>query len=111
MESKVGTSDEMNINSAASSSSSTADNFFHKISDFKQSLKERKPPKSLKRLNWVILGVLACTLILVSVDFNLLSIEIENTAGENDHNLHTVRRTNMIVQHASNVRTFSLLVN
>ena len=88
----------MNISSTASSSSNNSSTTFNnKISDFKASLKERKTPRSLQYLNFIILGVLLTTLILVSVDYSLLKKDILNTAGENDHNLHTVRRTSMIV--------------
>ena len=101
----------MNISSTASTSSNGTDTFDHKVSDFKGSLKLRKTPKTLVRLNWIMIVVLLCILTIACVDFNLLNTNTADSASEDDHNLHTVRRTNMIVQHASNLRTFNLLSN
>ena len=101
----------MNISSTASTSSNGTDTFDHKVSDFKGSLKLRKTPKTLVRLNWIMIGVLLCILGIASVDFNLLNTNTADSVSEDSHNMHTVRRTNMIVQHASNFRTFNILSN
>ena len=66
---------------------------------------------SLKRLNWVIIGVIISTLILLTFGYGILKIDVNATVVHNDYSLHNLRRTNLYVQLASNVRTFILLAN
>ena len=50
-------------------------------------------------------------MILLTFGYGILNIDVNATIVENDYSLHNLRRTNLFVQLASNVRTFILLAN
>ena len=50
-------------------------------------------------------------MILLTFGYGILNIDVNATVVENDYSLHNLRRTNLFVQLASNVRTFILLAN
>jgi hypothetical protein len=62
-------------------------------------------PKTLLLLNRLIIFIVLGSILLTSVDFYTLTVEIEGLAGENEHNLNSERRTLEFTELALNIRS------
>lgn len=68
-------------------------------------------PQTLVFLNRLIILIILTTILLTSVDYKTLYIEIDSLGGENEHNLKSERRKLEITELALNIRSFINLGN
>jgi hypothetical protein len=102
---------DMSSTSSAQGMLTSTNSFYRMIRDFKKVLGEKKTPKNLIYLNWILIAVFSLSIMLSSVEYNKKLMLFDEINIEYKHQFYSQIRTIKLTLIASNLRSLLNVAN